>query len=73
MKYFALFWEDIWNILLQNQPAFITEDLDKQKKENLNHSFSLHPEITTINKFMSILLDIFVYFFHEKWNKKENT
>lgn len=67
-------------MLSQNQSTGIKEDLDKQKKEHLNHLFSLHAGITTINVFVSILLDIlgflFLLFyggFLQKLNQKENT
>lgn len=51
------------NMLSQNQSTWIKADLDKQKKEHLNHPFSLHAGITPMNVFVSILLDILGFLF----------
>lgn len=83
------YWEKYYfNSLLCSGKTFITksvqwikEDLVKPKQENLNHLFSIHSEITSVNIFVSICLDIllclFIYLFFlqkkKKRNEKENT
>lgn len=63
------------NTFITKSVQWIKEDLDKPKQENLNHAFSIHSEITTVNIFVSTCLDILVclFFLQKKRNEKENT
>lgn len=47
--------------LLSQKSFHMYQERFKQAKENLKHPFSLHPEIPTINMFVTILLDSLVF------------